>query len=243
MARLIAGLILGALLAVPVPSFPHVVLDPELVHGILVDIAQTHKASRDGPNTEARVEALYRLGEKVQGLVELMNQDLSSHRQSDPFVQLLLRRLQAYGVRIVFREQQRRYAYDQAAFREYLNLVPQGKRAPEARFQVIARTFYETLGADPSRLVETDVPGLLTATTEAEQFLKEYPRHERAKDVQFFLAVDYYRLLKNVKDPIRAREYERLAREALERVVTRYPGSVEARAAEALLEGLKGGGS
>lgn len=63
----------------------------------------------------------------------------------------------------------------------------------------------------------------------------------RGQDARFFLAVDYYRLLKNVKDGETARRYERLSREALDTVVRQYPGTMEARAAEALLEGLKAG--
>lgn len=238
MARLIPSIVLGVLLATPSPSSAHVVLDPGLVHGILVEIARFHKESREGPTLEARVEALYQLGEQAQGLNELMNQDLFSHGKSDPFTQLLLKRLEAYQVRITFSERARRYAYDLAAFRDYLRQAPHGRRAAGARFQLIARTFYETLGAEPAELVNTDVAGLMRAAAEEERFLKEYPQDGRAREVRFFLAVDYYRLLRNMTDPDRVKEYERRARQALEDVTQRYPGTMEARAAETLLERL-----
>jgi len=229
----------GLLLAASPPASAHVVLDPEVVREILVGIDKEFKASQEKVSSEARAEALYRLGEKVQGLVELLNQDFLAHGQSDLLAQFLVKRLETYGIKITFSEGEKRYAYDLAGFREYLNLAPNGRWAPDARFQLIARTFYETLGTDPAKLVKTDIPGLMKAVAEEEQFLKAYPQHKRVKEVEFFLAVDYYRLLKNVKDPEKLEEYQRLSREALERVADRYPGTLEAHAAKTLLEGLK----
>ncbi len=240
MRRLILFFVLNLSLGTPSLAFSHVILDPELVHGILVEIAKYHKESREGLNNEAVAEALYHLGEKVQGLVELMNQDLSSHGKSDLLAQLLMKRLEAYEIKITFRETQKRYVYDLAAFREYLKRAPGGKWAPEAKYRLIAHTFYETLGPDPSKLVNTDLSGLLRAVAEEERFLKEYPQNGRTKEIRFFLGVDYYRLSKNVKDPEQAKRYERLAQKILQAVVKQSPGTMEARAAETLLEGLKG---
>jgi hypothetical protein len=224
---------------IPPSAFSHVVLDPEVTQKILLEIDRDYKESKEGTTNKERSEALYRLGEKVQGVVELMNQDFSSHGQSDLLAQFLIKRLESYQVRIAFSENEQRYAYDLAAFREYLNWAPEGKKISEARFQIITRTFYETLGSNPSKLVKTDVAGLMKAIEEEERFLKNYPQHEKIKEVQFFLAVDYYRLLKNIQDPEKVREYKRLSQEALEKVRTQYPGTVEARAAETLLEGLR----
>lgn len=242
MPHLRRWLTLGVLLVGAVPSLAHVVLDQETIHGILVEIARDRGAFRQAADREARAETLYRLGEKVQGLVELLNQDLSSHGTSDLFSRLLLKRLEAYGVVVVFQEPERRYAYDLAAFREYLELAPEGKQAPDARFQLIARSFYETLGTDPAKLVKTDVAGLMRAVAEEERFLRDYPQHGRAKEVLFFAGVDHYRLYRSVKDPDQMKKYEGRSREALETVVARYPGSIEARAAETLLEGLRAAG-
>jgi len=50
------------------------------------------------------------------------------------------------------------------------------------------------------------------------------------------LAVDYYRVCKNVQGEDRLVQYERLARRALADVKARYPGSMEGRAAEVLLD-------
>lgn len=236
MSRTIASILVAALLAASLSSLAHVVLDPELVQGMLVEIARYSKESREGPDTDG--EALYRLGEKVQELVALLNQDVSSHGKSDVLAQLLLKRLENYQVRVLFSERENRFAYDLAAFSEYLNRAPKGKHAAAARFQLIARAFHQTLGADPSELVNTDASGVLRAVAEEERFLKEYPEDAKAKEVRFFLAVDYYRLHKNAGAPDEASRYRRLALQTLDEVRTQYPGTLEARAAETLLEGL-----
>jgi hypothetical protein len=133
----------------------------------------------------------------------------------------------------------RRFDYDLAAFREYLIRAPKGRRAAAAQFRLIARTFYQSLAPDPSRLANTDVPGVLKAIAEEERFLKDYQGDVKTKEVRFFLAVDYYRVYKNVQSADRRVGYERLARRALEEVKARYPGSMEGRAAEALLESFQ----
>ncbi len=237
MARGIAPALLGVLLALPVPVLAHVVLDPDLVHRMVVEIAQYQRQSRDESNPDA--EALYRVGEKAQELVDLLNQDVSSHGKADLLAQLVVKRLETYQVKVTFSEREARFAYDLTAFREYLERAPKGKRAAEARFRLITRAFYDTVDADPSTLVNTDVSGLAVAVAQEERFLRDYPRDARTREVRFFLGVDYYRLSKNVGAPDRATQYRRLSRQVLEAVLSEYPGTVEARAAEALLEKLR----
>lgn len=202
----------------------------------MVEIAQYERQSRE--ESPAGAEALFGLGEKVQALVDLLNQDRLSHGKSDLLAQLVVKRLETYQVRVVFSEREQRFAYDLAAFHAYLDRAPRGGHAAEARYRLIARTFYETLGPDPARLVNADTAAVAAATREEERFLHDYPGDARAREVRFFLGVDYYRLSRNVAAPDRAREYRRLARRTLADVHARHPGTVEARAAEALLEGL-----
>jgi len=234
MRRAAACVVVGLVLAIPFTSSSHAVLDPELIRRLMVQIAQASKESRDGPDPES--EALYRLGEKVEQLVELMNQDISSHGSSDPLAQLVLKRLETYQIKVAFSERNNRFDYDLAAFREYIMRAPKGRRAAAAQFRLIARTFYQTLPPDPSQLANADVPVVLKAVSEEERFLKEHEGDEKTKEVRFFLAVDYYRLYKNAHGPDQMVRYERLARRTLEEVKGRYPGSMEGRAAEALLE-------
>ena len=237
LSRAAACVVVGLVVAAPSSSLSHVVLDPALVERLMVEIAKASKESREGSDPEG--EALYRLGEKVEQLVELMNLDISSHGRGDVFAQLVMKRLETYQIKVAFSERNNRFDYDLAAFREYLIGAPKGRRAAGARFRLIAGTFYQTLGPDPSRLTNGDVSDVLGAVAEEERFLKDYPGDEKTKEVRFFLAVDYYRLYKNSERPDKVTRYERLSRRALEEVKARYPGSMEGRAAEALLEGFK----
>lgn len=234
-SRAAACVVVSVVLATPFSSSSHEVLDPELVRRLMVEIGQAVQDSQEASDPDG--EALYRLGETVEQLVELMNLDISLHGRSDPLTQLVVKQLEMYQINVTLSDS--RFDYNLAAFREYLIRAPKGRRAAAAQFRLIARTFYQTLAPDPSRLANTDVPGVLKAIADEERFLKDYQGDVKTKEVRFFLAVDYYRLYKNVQSADRLVQYERLARRALEEVKARYPGSMEGRAAQALLENFK----
>jgi hypothetical protein len=139
-------------------------------------------------------------------------------------------------------ERNQRYVYDLAGFREYLRRSPRGRRAPDIRFRLIAEAFYGSIGKEPAELVDLDVDGLQRAILEKEAFLKEYPSHEKVKEIRFFLAMDYYRLYRNSPDPATVRKYEKLSSQALQGIMKEYPGTAEARAAEITLERLQRAG-
>jgi hypothetical protein len=91
-------------------------------------------------------------------------------------------------------------------------------------------------------LVGTDVGALQAAVAEAERFPRDHRTHERAGTPRFFLAVDHYRIARNVGDPARRREHEQRARQALRQTVERSGAPFEVGAAETLLERLGGRG-
>lgn len=227
--------------AAPGPASGHTILEPELVQGLLRDITRFRKEGREGATEATRLEALYELGQKVRGLVELLNQDIGAHGVGDLFARLIVRRLQEYGIQVQLLEQTNRYAYDFAAFREYLNRAPKGARAADVRYRLIAEAFYRTMRTDTPGMFEGDVEGLVGAVAEEEAFLTDFPENPRGREVRLFRATDYYRLARNVGDPRTAKRYEDLARQALGEVAARYGGSPEARAAESLLERLQEG--
>lgn len=227
-------LVLGIFLLAAVPGEAHVVLDGETVQPVLVDIARHLKDARDGASEEVRLEAIYELGERAQSLADLMNLDVTSHGQS-LYADLLLRRLEEYGIRIRRVERNMRYVYDMTAFRDYLARSPRGRRAAEASFRLMAQAFYGSIGADPAELVDIGVDQLRTAILREEAFLKGYPRSDKVKDVRFFLAMDYYRLSRHSQDAATARKYEQRAAHALKQLIREYPGTAEARAAESIL--------
>ena len=226
--------LVGIFLLTALPGEAHVVLDGPTVQPFLVDIARHLREAREGATEEARLEGLYGVGERAQALTDLMNLDATSHGQS-LYAALLIQRLQEYGIRIQRAERGTRYAYDMAAFNEYLKRSPQGKRAAEASFRLMAQAFYGSVGADPADLVGINVDELRTAILREEAFIKDYPRSDKLKDVRFFLAMDYYRLSRHSQDAATARKYGERAAHALKQLIKEYPGTAEARAAESIL--------
>lgn len=219
-------------------SSPAVGHDVERAEALLGEIADHRGAAAAGPTESDRAEAMFRLGETVETLVAALNLDVAAHGTRDLFAELVVRRLRAHALEVAWAPREGRYVYDLAAFADYVRRAPRGRWAPEAKFRLIARRFYATLGTDPATLVGTDVGALLAALAEEERFLGEHASHERAGTVRFFLAVDHYRLARNVTDPGRAREHERRARQALQHTVERSTQAFEVRAAQTLLETL-----
>jgi hypothetical protein len=212
--------------------------DIQRAEALLGDIAAHRGAAAAGPTESDRAEAMFRLGETVETLVAALNLDVAAHGTRDLFAELVVRRLRAHALDVAWAPREGRYVYDLAAFGDYVRRAPRGRWAPEAKFRFIARRFYATLGADPATLVGTDVGALLAALADEERFLREHASHERAGTVRFFLAVDHYRIARNVADPVLARDHERRARQALQHTVEHSTQTFEVRAAQTLLETL-----
>jgi hypothetical protein len=232
-------LLLAVLLVAPLPATAHVVLDAERARQLVADIARHRRVAQEAAEPGARSEATFALGETVETLVDRMNQELAAHGTLDLFAQLVLERLQAYAVGVRLSARTQRLEYDLAAFQEYLRRDPHGPHAADARFKLIARRFHAAPQPDPAALPDRDVATLLHAIRVEEGFLGAHPRHARADDVRFFLAVDYYRAARHAPDRAQRREYARRAREALTAVAAAESGGFEARAAQVLLESLR----
>jgi len=214
----------------------HVVLDGEIARPILVDITRDLREAQEGASEAARLEALFLVGQRVDQLVELMNLDLLAHGRS-LFGELLIRRLADYGIRVVFIERNVRYAPDLAPFEEYLRRSPSGPRAADAKFRVITELFQRSAGRRADEIADGGLDELRDAVARKEAFLRDHPGHDRARDVRFLLAMDYYRLFRNSTGTT-TKKYEQLARRALQQIVQEQPGSAEARSAETALEAL-----
>lgn len=228
-------LVIALVLITAVPAVGH---DIERAEALLTDVASHRRAATDAPSDTDRGEATFRLGETVETLVEALNDDVAAHGSRDLFAELVAKRLQAQAVTVSWTPAVNRYVYDLAAFRDYLRRAPRGRLAPEAKFRLMARRFYSTLGPDPDVLMATDVPALQRAAAEEERFLAEHAGHPRAETVRFFLAVDYYRIARHVTDPVRRAEHGRRARQALQQTVERSAQAFDVRAAQMLLERL-----
>ncbi len=231
-----AAIALCALASQPGAVHGHTLLDPEVAHAMLGEIAELRNSARSEPRQEVRAEASFKMGSRVQALVELLDLDIAAHGGASTLAQLLVKRLEEYEVRIAYSEQRRRFSYDQGAFRQYLKLTPKGLHAAEAHYRILAETFHATLASGPGAIAPADRASVIRAASEEERFLKDYPKHPRTKEVRFFLGVDCYRLSRNIPGPEKAARYARCAKQALEGVAEEYAGSIEARASSALLD-------
>jgi hypothetical protein len=219
-------------------ALAHVVLDPEQVQGLLTEVARQRHLAHDEADSRAGAESLFRLGELAEALVDLLNQDLAAHGSPDLLATLLVARLAGHGVRITLDPRLNRYAYDLAAFREYLSRAPNGPRAADARYRILAARFYALPPPETAAVPAEDATALLAAVHDAERFLRDYPGHTQADRVRFFVAVDTYRAAQLPASPAARGERAMRARRALEAVVRVAPESVEAQAARVLLEKL-----
>jgi hypothetical protein len=230
-----AGFIVVLVLLLAAPAAAH---DIERAEALLTDVSAHRRAAAEAAVESERAESTFRLGETVETLVEALNADVAAHGTRDLFAELVARRLQAQAVNVAWTPARNRYVYDQAAFRDYLRRAPRGPSAPEAQYRLMAQRFYATLGSDPDVLIATDVPTLQQSALEEERFLVEHAGHARAETVRFFLAVDHYRIARNVIDPVRRAEHARRARHALQQTVERSTQAFDVRAARTLLERL-----
>lgn len=227
-----ATAVCALLVALAGPAAAH---EPERAQARLAEVARRHAAARE---PTAGAETLYALGEAVEALVELLNEDVGTHGRANFFTEALAARLQAYGITVTLLPRTGRYAYDLAAFEAYLRRAPQGPHAADAAFRVLDRNFHRALGEDLTALGHGDVQALLRAIAAEERFLRDHPQHPRAARVRFFLAVDYVRAARHVADPARAAALAGRARQTLVRVARESRDPFETRAAETLLERL-----
>jgi len=231
--RVLAATVLALTLAAPATAH-----DVERTEALMMDVAALRQVAADGVAESERAEATFRLGETVETLVEALNADVAAHGTRDLFAELVARRLQAQALNVAWTPDVNRYVYDLAAFHDYLRRAPRGPSAPEAKFRLLARRFYATLGPDPGTLGPIDVASLQRAVGECERFLANHPAHARAGTVRFFVAVDHYRLARSVGSPAHRARHEHLARQALQQTVDRSTEAFEVRAAQTLLDRL-----
>lgn len=226
-----AWLLVASSILAPGPARAHDVVQAAQLEATLAEIARLQAQARAGGSPEV----LYALGERVEQVVDLVNLDAAEHGSADPLGRLVVARLRSWSLGVEFSDVERRYVYDLEAFRAYLARAPGGARAAAAWYRLLARGFYGRQGPDPSSPPPLDAPATARAAQEEKRFLDRHPTHERAREVHLFLAVDWCRLASAERPPDRS--HRQRCRGALQLIRTRYPDTMEARTAEALLEG------
>ena len=224
MKRAIAALVL-VFAAAPMLR-ADVILTSENLNESLKTMQRLQQQASQGAKAE-QVEALFDLGVASDALASLLTDEVAEHgMQETQLLELAMRRTREMGHQIEWSIEKRRFFYEGAAFRAYLQQAPKGRRGAEASFWMVETEFYKT-GRE-------DAPGILKAVEHKKNFLKAYPRFKLVADVGVFLAIDYrdlYRRHASLGETAAARRFRKLAREQLTRVASSDPSSEAGRIA------------
>ena len=203
-----------------------VILSTEKLNESLKTMRRLQQQASQGAKAE-QVEALFDLGVASDALASLLTDEVAEHgMQETQLLELAMRRTREMGHRIEWSIEKRRFFYEGAAFRAYLQQAPKGRRGAEASFWMVETEFYKT-GRE-------DAPGILKAVEHKKDFLKAYPRFKLIADVGVFLAIDYRDLSRRHAsrgETAAARRFRKLAREHLTRVALSDPSSEAGRIA------------
>jgi hypothetical protein len=179
---------------------------------------------------------VYRLGNAAEALALLINEDVRAHGfDQQELIFGGLDRAAALGVDIDWSAQHKRFFYDGAAWRRYIELAPGGTFAADSRYHLIERNFY---------LAPADTIDSLRASAAVKvRFLDDYPRFREAARVALFLGIDYrdlYRLCLEQPDSNCKNDYAERATEQFAQIASRYAGSDTAEIADRFLARLEG---
>lgn len=223
-----------ALLLATVPARGDVILSAEALNDSLKTLQRHQRQVAQAGPADAS-QALFDLGVAADALASLLSDEVAAHgMQERQLLELALRRTRDIGVAIQWVIEKDRFFYDGAAFRAYLERVPDGPRAAEARFWIVETEFYRTSREDPA--------AIRAAIETKKAFLRRHPAFTLAPNVGVFLAIDYRDLSRYLADAGRrgeAARYARLAREQFARVARAHPGTDPGKIAAELLERMK----
>lgn len=214
------------------PLLGHEILGPVQVNQGLKSIQQSQTTLRSNVSASEKEEALFKIGVEAYALMKLINSDISEHgRENQGLIDLAINRCKTMGVNIQPAAGKDYYMYDFEAFTSYLKLAPRGSYAPEARFALIEKSFYDEHRQRTPQL-------LLKQIEEKKQLLQKFPNLSRRADLQMFLILDYLELHTEYlerRDLAKSTQYRDLALELCRQVMKNHPDTDAADFARDLL--------
>ncbi len=187
----LAGCLISGGIAAPAGA--HVVIDAAVAEQMLGEVQSLARAAAAGL-PEPRAAALVDLGQALARAIDLLNQDLLAHDgQLGVISQALTRQLRIRGMQPVYSQALKRYLAPVEPFAQALALAPDGERAGDARFRLLAARFYDSFAVDPLQPLDPDWPQLNGQIVEAEAFLAAYPDHPGRIETEFILAIEHAR--------------------------------------------------
>lgn len=180
-------------------------------------------------NQPMQLSATFALGEEARVFADFLNKEVAAHgEQERRLLETAIERAAKLGVNIIWSGEHRRFYYDGAAFRRYLEMAPQGPYAADCRFIIIEQQFYF------SNMLERE--SLAIAVTRKQDFLQDFPRYVETAKIGIFLSIDYrdlWRHCRELGDHQCASHYLDLTRQELHRIASDYEstssGNVAAR--------------
>jgi len=236
MRRLTLGAVVLVLWAAS--AVAHDIVDAVAMEDYLARIDSYREAIADGDRQE-RAEAHFALGETLGESVALLNRDLVAHGGEHGVVPTVyIAELDRRGIDLEDLFEAGRYRSVTEPYRTYLDLAPEGARAADARFRLLEAGFYDSFDYDPFA-ADRDWSELLAEIELAETLIRRHPDHPGHEEAAFILAVDYCRAARSAPDEDTAARYRDRAVDALERFRERYPESLRAATASALLRDME----
>ncbi len=205
-------------LALSSPVHSDVILGADNADDVLKELHLLASQIHGFNDLPTRISAAFALGVEAMALAGLLSKEVAAHADQDNLiVETTVRGAVELGVVIHWSGEHRRYYYDGAAFRQYLELAPGGSHAAECWFRIIEQKFYFS--------EELDRDSLVSAAVQKREFLINYPAHEKADTIGIYLSIDYrdlWRGCRDIGDHQCAARYLDLTRETLQKIASDY---------------------
>ena len=177
-------------------------------------------------------QTFYLLGVEADTLAKLLTDEVSAHgAENESLINLALDRAGDINVMIKWFGRNKRFFYNADAFKQYLDISPNGENAAESNFRVIEWEFYlsETTGLD----------SLLKASQKKQDFLQRFPDFGNKSEVGLYLAIDYRDLWRHYRksgDNDTANQYQEITRQQISNIAEKYQDTETGDIAGRLLE-------
>lgn len=210
----------------------HIPLTPDILNDAFAEIAKAQIRANTAQDSAQKATAIYAVAVDATDLMAMLNQEVTLHgRGQQELLDEAVAVAAEHGIDIRWSEDHQRYFYTGEAYRQYLQLVPDGVEATNSRYHLIETGFY--LGDSANREE-------MAARAEMESdFLRRYPEFGDAGRVAMFLAIDYrdlWRVCQAAADVECADRYARLNRDHLKAVAKRYKDEKTGELAGTLLQ-------
>lgn len=190
------------------------------------------RQSLPGAAGTGAAELRLQLAVEADALTTLINDEVAEHgSQEKALIDLGLRRTRELGVSITYDAPKKKFFYDGAGFREYLEAQPKGPHAAGAHFKLIELDFFRGTGSDTAALE--------AAAARKQQFVRQHASYPNTPEVHLMLAVDYrdlHRLHKSAGRTAETTRYRDLTRQQLRLLMRAFPDAEQAEIARRMLQ-------